>query len=482
MNKVNSILVVGAGTAGLVTALILKTKYPQLNIDIVKSDKIGIIGVGEGSTEHWSDFLAFIGEKKENLIKHCGATFKFGINFKDWGTPDYLNTVSFEMQQIRYTGDFVYYHKLISDGNSPADKHIKNSMYPTKLLKSIVTAQFHFDTHKLNTWLQEKCIERNITITDDEIVDVKLKEDGSIKEVLSKDNTYNADFYIDCTGFKKLLINKLGAEWESYDKYLKMNSAIVFPTGDEDNYNMWTLAKAMKYGWRFKIPVQGRHGNGYIFDGSYITPEQAKEEVEKELGYEIDVKKHIKFDPGALKDTWIKNCVAVGLSANFIEPLEASSIGSSIQSAYVLSQNILSYDDSTIKWYNKNITSINNNIRDFVALHYITDRNDTKFWQDIKDMPIPDTLQEKLDLWKTRLPCQDDFAGDSGYVLFKAFNWIVILYGLNKIDNDIAKERYSQLDKEFKSKLDYFEADKKAVMDKMNLIKHKEAINYINNG
>ena len=84
-------------------------------------------------------------------------------------------------------------------------------------------------------------------------------------------------------GFKKLLINKLGAEWESYDKYLKMNSAIVFPTGDEDNYNMWTLAKAMKYGWRFKIPVQGRHGNGYIFDGSYITPEQAKEEVEKEV-------------------------------------------------------------------------------------------------------------------------------------------------------------------------------------------------------
>ena len=146
--ETNSILVVGAGTAGLVTALILKTKYPQLNIDIVKSDKVGIIGVGEGSTEHWSDFLAYIGEKKESLIKHCGATFKFGINFKDWGTPDYLNTVSYEMQAIKNSGDFIYYHKLINDGNCPADKHIKNSMYPAKLLKSIVTAQFHFDTHK----------------------------------------------------------------------------------------------------------------------------------------------------------------------------------------------------------------------------------------------------------------------------------------------------------------------------------------------
>jgi len=481
MNKVNSILVAGAGTAGLVTALILKTKYPQLNIDIVKSDKIGIIGVGEGSTEHWSDFLAFIGEKKEDLIKHCGATFKFGINFKDWGTPDYLNTVSFEMQQIKYTGDFIYYHKLISDGNSPADKHIKNSMYPTKLLKSIVTAQFHFDTHKLNTWLQEKCIERNITITDDEIVDVKLKEDGSIKEVLSKDNTYNADFYIDCTGFKKLLINKLGAKWESYDKYLKMNSAIVFPTGDEDNYNMWTLAKAMKYGWRFKIPVQGRHGNGYIFDGSYITPEQAKEEVEKELGYEIDVKKHIKFDPGALKDTWIKNCVAVGLSANFIEPLEASSIGSSIQSAYVLSQNILNYDEHTIKWYNKSITSINNNIRDFVALHYITPRKDSKFWQDIKEMDITDSLAEKLDLWKTRLPAVDDLINDSGYILFQPQHFVVLLEGLDMIDRDIIKEKYLKLDEKLHSKLDLFESQRNEEIASWDLITHKQAIKEIYN-
>ena len=477
MKKVNSILIVGAGTAGLVTALILKTKYTQLNIDIVKSDKIGIIGVGEGSTEHWSDFLGFIGVDKKEIVKKCGATFKVGVNFKDWGTSNYLHQIN-ENMNPKYAGDFIMYNKLIAEGKSLIDNEFLNNMYPKVQLNDILIKQFHFDTHKLNDFLQDLCKKRGIDIINDEITDVKIDENG----ITSLNDKYKADFYIDSTGFKRLLINKLGGEWESYSKYLKMNSAIVFPTGDEDNYNMWTLAKAMKYGWRFKIPVQGRHGNGYIFDSNYITPEQAKEEVEKELGYEIDVKKHIKFDPGALKDTWIKNCVAVGLSANFIEPLEASSIGSSIQSAYVLSQNILSYDDSTIKWYNKNITSINNNIRDFVALHYITDRNDTKFWQDIKDMPIPDTLQEKLDLWKTRLPCQDDFAGDSGYVLFKAFNWIVILYGLNKIDNDIAKERYSQLDKEFKSKLDYFEADKKAVMDKMNLIKHKEAINYINNG
>ena len=476
MKKVNSILIVGAGTAGLVTALILKTKYTQLNIDIVKSDKIGIIGVGEGSTEHWSDFLGFIGVDKKEIVKKCGATFKVGVNFKDWGTSNYLHQIN-ENMNPKYAGDFIMYNKLIAERKSLVDSEFLNNMYPKVQLDDILIKQFHFDTHKLNDFLQDLCKKRGINIINDEITDVKIDENG----ITSLNDKYKADFYIDSTGFKRLLINKLGGEWESYSKYLKMNSAIVFPTGDEDNYNMWTLAKAMKYGWRFKIPVQGRHGNGYIFDGSYITPEQAKEEVEKELGYEIDVKKHIKFDPGALKDTWIKNCVAVGLSANFIEPLEASSIGSSIQSAYVLSQNILNYDEHTIKRYNKSITSINNNIRDFVALHYITPRKDTKFWQDIKEMDIPDSLAEKLHLWKTRLPAVDDLINDSGYILFQPQHFVVLLEGLDMIDRDIIKEKYLKLDEKLHSKLELFESQRNEEIASWDLITHKQAIKEIYN-
>ena len=471
MNKVNSILIVGAGTAGLVTALILKQKYKGLKIDIVKSDKIGIIGVGEGSTEHWSDFLGYIGKTKKEMIEECGATFKFGINFTDWGTPTYLNNVTQDYFALKNAGDFVFFNKLIAEGKSLCDDWIKNSMYPAER-KDILTNQFHFDTHKLNAWLQKICIERDITITDDEITDVKVDENG----IKSLNNKYKADFYIDCTGFKRLLINKLGAEWKSYDKYLKMNSAIVFQTGEEANYNMWTLAKAMKYGWRFKIPVQGKYGNGYIFDGNYITPDQAKEEVEKELEQKIDVKKHIKFDPGALKDTWIKNCVAVGLSANFIEPLEASSIGSSIQTAYAISQNILAYDNNSIKFVNKIITSINNNIRDFVAIHYITPRKDTKFWQDLKEMDIPDTLADKLDIWKSRLPCQDDMAGDSGYILFNSQNFLVMLEGLDMVDRAAIKESYSKVNNKFRKYLDDYEIERTKHHNTMSLTTHKEVI------
>ena len=474
MNKVNSILIVGAGTAGLVTALILKQKYKALKIDIVKSDKIGIIGVGEGSTEHWADFLGYIGKSKKEMIEECGATFKFGINFTDWGTPTYLNNVTQDFFAPKNAGDFVFFNKLIAEGKPLCDDWIKNSMYPGDMVNDILTNQFHFDTHKLNAWLQKLCIERDITITDDEITDVKVDENG----IKSLNNKYKADFYIDCTGFKRLLINKLGAEWESYDKYLKMNSAIVFQTSEEANYNMWTLAKAMKYGWRFKIPVQGRQGNGYIFDGSYITPDQAKEEVEKELGFEIDVKKHIKFDPGALKDTWIKNCVAVGLSANFIEPLEASSIGSSIQTAYVISQNILAYDNNSIKFANKIITSINNNIRDFVAIHYITPRKDTKFWQDLKEMDIPDTLADKLDIWKSRLPCQDDMVGDSGYILFNPQNFLVMLEGLDMVDRAAIKESYSKVNNNFRKYLDEYEIERTKHINTMSLTTHKEVIKF----
>ena len=191
------------------------------------------------------------------------------------------------------------------------------------------------------------------------------------------------------------------------------------------------------------------------------------------------VKKQISFQAGALKKTWIKNCVAVGLSANFIEPLEASSIGSSIRSAYVLSQHIISYDEKAIDYYNQNITSINENIRDFVALHYVIDRDDSKFWQDQKDVPLPDTLKSKLDLWKTRLPCLDDFRGDSGYILFWAENFMVVMDGLNMIDKDMARHQYNMLNNYTKQYCDFFEADRNETIKKWTMINHKDAIKLI---
>ena len=193
---------------------------------------------------------------------------------------------------------------------------------------------------------------------------------------------------------------------------------------------MYTTAKALKYGRRFNIPVWGRPGNGYIFDSDYINADEAKEEVEKDLIKNVDVTNVINFYPGALDKEWIKNCYAIGLAANFVEPLEATSIGTSIQQSYILMHNLVNYNQNTINYCNKQVNSIMDNIRDFICLHYITKKNDSQFWLDLKNISLPDNLQENLELWKNRLPIEDDFQYCSKYKLFTDHNYILVLYEL----------------------------------------------------
>ncbi len=287
------------------------------------------------------------------MVKECGATYKFGIMFEGWGDKKYLHSLVTEWD-ITEGQEHITFLNLIANNK----KLNPDFLYKNILPVDINCKQFHFDTHKLNVFLEKTCGERDIKIIDDIISNVNLNVNKGITFIESDTQKYEADFFIDCTGFKRLLINKLGAKWISYKKYLKVNSAITFQTPDEENYNCWTLAKAMKFGWRFKIPVQGRHGNGYIFSDKYTTPEKAKLEIEKELGYKINIGKHIKFDPGRLDKVWIKNCVAIGLSANFVEPLEATSIGTSIQQSFLLMHNLSDPVGSVREQYNTQVKSI----------------------------------------------------------------------------------------------------------------------------
>ena len=437
-----NIVIVGGGTAGYVTALILKKKFKEkINIKIIKSSAIGIIGVGEGSTEHWSDFLSFVEIDKELMVKECGATFKFGIMFQDWGSKDYLHSVDTEIDATLGQEHIGYLDLLL---NNKRLNH--NFIYKNKLPHNFLVNQFHFNTFKLNSFLEKICKERNIRIINDTIEKVKVNSKG-IDYLCSKEKKYESDFFIDCTGFKKLLISKLGAKWKSYKKYLKVNSAITFQTEEEENYNCWTLAKAMKFGWRFKIPVQGRNGNGYIFSDKYTTPEKAKIEIEKELGYKIKVGKHIKFDPGRLDKVWIKNCVAVGLSANFVEPLEATSIGTSIQQAYLLMHNLTNPCSSVQNQYNSKVESVMENIKDFIYLHYLNSSKNNLFWKNYSYSKAPSNVKKMIDLWKKRLPIDDDLKG-SKYKLFHANNFIHVLDGIGFYKpNKFIKKQHSFLPK-----------------------------------
>jgi hypothetical protein len=475
------ILIVGGGTSGLISALILKT-FLNAQVDVVYSKDIGIVGVGEGSTEHFNDFMRFVGIDYLSVLKECDATFKSGILFQNWSNKTYLHNVADPFSNLYAQYPYVYAKLITSNSNHIVPNYLYKNKLDAEYLKHSDRSpfnQYHFNTYKLNDFLQKLSKERGISFFDDEIKNIHFKESGDIDYLTGNNKIYSYDFYIDSTGFKKLLISNMGTKWISFSKYLKMKSAVVFPTPDEDEYNIWTLSKAMDYGWRFKIPTWGRHGNGYIFDSDYISADQAKEELDKELGIDVDIKKEFKFDPGHLDRVWVKNCVAIGLSGSFVEPLEATSIGTSIQQSFLLMHRILNYNDKTIKNYNDTFTNIMNNIRDFIVLHYIVDKNNSKFWQDIKKIDLPDSLKSNLEKWTHSMPIAEDFKDASHYNLFWGNNFTLILDGLNLFNLKSISKEYESLSPSIKNIADNTIKNNDFNQSNLKLVGHKQFIYFM---
>lgn len=441
------IAIVGGGTAGYTTALILK-EYLGTQVDVIQSSKIGIIGVGEGSTEHFSEFMRFVGITPNEIIKECGATFKSGIMFDGWADTPYLHSVAHPLESKYASYSYVYSKQIAEQATYISPSYTWENRVEKRHLDNLEDspfAQYHFDTHKLNNFLRKKVESYGISIFDDEISDVVVDESGTITELRGASSTYTYDFYIDCTGFKRLLIDKLGGKWSSFGKHLKMKAAVTFQTEDTDNYNLWTLAKTMNSGWMFTIPVWGRHGNGYIFDTDHTDMDGAKKELEILHKKPLDFGREFYFDTGALEKAWIGNCVAIGLSSIFVEPLEASSIGSSINQAFLLMQRLLGYTQSSIDSYNKSFSEMSTNIRDFIAMHYITKKDNTEFWRDVSATKLPDTLASNLEHWKNHLPNPEDFTGQSRFCLFTEAHYIIVMKGLELFNVGSIKKEYDAL-------------------------------------
>jgi len=441
------VLVVGGGTAGLISALILK-KHLNVQVDVVQSSKIGIVGVGEGSTEHFKEFMDFVGIDQHSLIKECDVTYKSGIMFEGWAEKPYLHNVSSSFISKYAQYNYVY-AKQIAEGNEYFNPKLiwDNQIEKGFLNKNELSPlnQFHFNTYKLNEFLSKKCLSMGMRIFDDEVKDVIINENGVITEIRGNDVTYAYDFYIDSTGFNKTLINKLGGKWASFSKYLKMKAAITFPTEDEENYNLWTLSKTMDNGWLFRLPVWGRYGNGYIFDSDYTDINSVKLEIQTLFKKDIQFGKEFYYNTGALEKSWIGNCVAIGLSSIFVEPLEASSIGSSIQQSFLLMHRLLGYDQTSVNLYNKAFNDMAINIRDFVALHYVTKKDNTEFWRSLKNLDLPDTLKTNLEHWKNHLPINEDFSGMSQYIMFTEAHYTNVLHGLGLFNQQSIKKEYELL-------------------------------------
>jgi len=445
MKQIDSIFVIGGGTAGCISALILKTRFPQKEIKIIESSNVGIVGVGESSTEHWARFCQFVGINQLDAIIHCNATFKIGVYFEGWGEEDYMHNISHNM--FAQLGGYPINAAHVIANNRPKKDLQTKLTWQNKLSLSNFnnfndspTNQYHFDTFALNEFLHLECRKRGIEILIDDLIAVNLNEEtGDILSVISNEWEHFADFFIDCTGFSRLLLHKTyGVKWKSYSEYLPLNSAIAFATNEMKEYNKYTKATARKNGWSWTIPTQTRTGNGYVYCDGFIGKDEAHQEMEEAYGQTLDVARSFKFDPGRLEQAWHKNCYAVGLSQSFVEPLEATSIGSVVLQMFCFMHFLPSYD---IESCNQHVNAIFDNIVDNVQAHYLVKREDTPFWKEIKyNLKLTPGLESLLEKWKNRMPTAHDI--QCVWSMFGGINYIPILYGLDWFDTEKIKQEY----------------------------------------
>ena len=305
----------------------------------------------------------------------------------------------------------------------------------------------HFDAVLLAKYLKRIAVSRRIRYIDDEVDKVITDDDGYIEALQTvTGDTYETDFVFDCSGFKRLIIGKhFDAPWKSYKESLPTNKAMPFFI-DHDNTKVppYTEAIAMKYGWVWKIPVEGRFGCGYVYDSDLVSDEQILEEIKEMFGSDVESPRTFEFEAGRYETPWVKNCIAIGLSAGFIEPLEATSIMTSIISLGLFIPNNLGNilkDDFYIQKYNKHITSVHDDTFNFVFLHYLTKREDTEFWNSFKDRPTPEAIQKFLEECKHTIPDKRFLTSISS--IYEVASWFSVGKGLRIFNRDKAADLYS---------------------------------------
>jgi len=392
------IVIVGGGTAGWLSALHTKKIYGNdADIILIESEEIGILGAGEGSTAVLVSFIRGLGIDINNFLREVNGTHKIGVSFENWNGDGskYIHDFFSTDTKVNPTARIEYIGYAIKN-NFPLDEYLVSkklaydNMCPVLLDgREVVHNSFHFDAHLVAKYLRKIAESRGVIRIEGVVSDFELDEYEKIKSISLKDNKkIKTDFIFDCSGFARLIIgNVYKSQWISYKHRLTVNSALPFQLPpDTDHIKPYTKAIAMKYGWVWQIPLQNRWGCGYVFDDNYIEIDEAKAEIESTFDIKIENNRVIKFEAGRFNEIWIKNCIAVGLSGSFVEPLEATSIGMTVALLKSLTRQDIDFlNVLKVNSYNLNFNEYMDDIVDFLQYHYITDRNDTPFWEFYKD-------------------------------------------------------------------------------------------------
>jgi len=388
-----NIIVLGGGTAGMFSALFSQRVFPKTKITLIKSNKIGIIGAGEGSFPNIDLFLSFLNIDKFKLLSETKGTIKNGISFENWNNDNkkyfhgFNERFNFNVNNVFGYKTYDYYLKQLINDNKSFDINTfaGKLSYENKVDMKNMEIAFHFDARLLADYLEKIFIERGGTVVIGEYYKC-ISNKNKISNIKLLDNTvYPCDFIFDCTGFARLINGKFhGDSFISFKKMLPIKRAIPFFLKSEKELRPYTRAISMKYGWMWQIPLQHRIGAGYVFDSNYISDEEAKEEVNKMLKQDIEFLKPINFEAGRYSSPWINNCISIGLSYHFTEPIEATSISSAIFQLETLLHFIPTFhtlENSDIKLYNKQINGSTDSLVDFIYFHYLCKRKDTVFWK-----------------------------------------------------------------------------------------------------
>jgi len=446
------ICIVGGGTAGWIAAYFLVNDHAnEHKITVIESSKIGIIGAGEGSTGTMVELLNGTYFNKsvdiEDFLQKTNGTKKQGIYHNNWTGDGTGYFAPIDTSPTWYHFEDTYFKFVL--GHLGKEKlHMSSPIgidYEYK--RNEAASAFHFDGHKVGEYFKGHCIKSGITLIDAVVNDAICDSKGNIKDVmLDSGDRVEADFFIDCTGFSKILAEKVGIKWKSYSEYLPMNSAIPFQLkhNECETIKTYTSAHALSSGWMWEIPLQDRKGCGYVYDDNFISQDQAVEELETVLGREIEPIKHIKFDSGRSDAFWKKNVLVLGLSAAFVEPLEATSIHSTIIQLLIFSKEFLfksfsdTNKDSSRREYNEKISILYDSILDFISFHYQGKRNDSEFWKWIQNdkivSPRADHFYKKS---KLKIPGFLEIHGIIGSPNVGLWNWVSA--GIDVITEDQAR-------------------------------------------
>lgn len=454
MNTPRHIVILGGGTAGWMAANLFANKWSAqaVKITLVESPQIGIVGVGEGSTPTLKRFFELLEIDESEWMPRCNATYKVNIRFADWSPASGVDSYSHPF--ISQTDTFTQRAFFVNSRTRRMglDTHVKPEDF---LLNGLLAKQnkgpiappnfpfrmeygYHFDSHLLGEFLAEHAQNNGVTHRQAKVEKVDQHENGDIKALITDTGeSINGDFFVDCSGFASVLMQKtLGVEFHSFKSNLFNDSAVVMPTPINSNdIPVETRATALSNGWAWKIPLTNRYGNGYVYSSDFIDSDAAELELRQHLGTLNDGQhcRHLSMRVGQLDKHWHKNCLGLGLSQGFIEPLEATALHlvqiciEMFITDYEKGQFGNQYEDN----FNRLITERFDKVRDYIVAHYkLNTRNDSDYWRANRDnQNLSDSLLQILNVWYKREELGPEIDRQNLNTHFDTISWHCLLAG-----------------------------------------------------